>query len=128
MSNETGCGAGDSNNCTSSGPKSSEHIESPIVENFNETLEVSALFANAERVRMFMNYANVEGPVSQFAGVEIEKARQMLEAAKLRVMHSSIESIVDLAIKVLVAGEDGFQSKEINSLLTKGAQRIVATA
>lgn len=128
MSIGAGDDAGGLSICSSSGLEVNEYVKPSIVVDFKAALEASALYADAERIRMLMNYANVEHPVDQVAGVEIERIRRTLEAAKLRVMHSSIESVVDLAIKVLVAAEDGFRSKEINSLLEKDAQQIVAAA
>lgn len=128
MSNADGGDAGDLSKCSCSSLETDEYVGSSIIVDFKATLEASALNADADRIRMFMNYANVERPVSQVAGVEIERIGHILEAAKLKVMHSSIESVVDLAIKVLVAAEDGFQSTEINSLLKEDAERLVAAA
>lgn len=128
MSTEAGGDAGSSNICSSSSQTSNSDTTSNLLNEYQATLEASALRVEAERIQMIMNYGGIEERLEAVSNIDLDQVHDELENAKLRVMRSSVETVVDLAVKVLVAAEDGFGSKYINSMLEQDAQRIVAAA
>ncbi len=128
MGTEAGGDAGSSNICSRSNQNPNSDTTSNLLNEYQARLEASALRAEAERVQMIMNYGGMEQRIEAICKINLDQVRDELESAKLRVMRSSVETVVDLAVKVLVAAEDGFGSKDINSILEKDAQKIVAAA
>ena len=126
MSAAASGGAGNGN--TFSGVNSNERANrsSDIIERYEVILKARAQQSEAERVQMIMSYGGMENRLGAVSSVDLDQIQRDLERAKLRVMHSSIESVVDLAVKVLVAAEDGFGSKRFNKILAQDAHRIVA--
>ena len=127
MNIEAGGGAGGSNNRSCSSEKSSAETNETL-DLYQDALEARALYAEAERVRMLIKYADMEQQIDHLSGIEIEEARLSLHEAKLRVMRSAISSTTDLAVKVLVAAEDGFRSADINDMLARDAMGVLEVA
>lgn len=128
MSTEAGGDAGSSNICSRSSQTSNSDTTLNLLNEYQATLETSALRVEAERIQMILNYGGIEERMEAVSNIDLDQVHDELENAKLRVMLSSVETVVDLAVKVLVAAEDGFGSKYINSMLEQDAQRIVAGA
>lgn len=128
MSAAASGGAGSGNAFSGANSNERANGSSDIVERYEVILKARALLSEAERVQMIMSYGGMENRLGAVSSIDLDQIQRDLEHAKLRVMHSSIESVVDLAVKVLVAAEDGFGSKRINKILAQDAHRIVAAA
>lgn len=121
--------SGDYSNIPRPVQKASDEGKGAGVTNFQEryraTLEAGAVYQEAQRIEMLMNYADVKRSSVQSRRNDLQRAEAALAEAKLKVMQASVRSLADLAIKVLVAAEDGFQSRELNRMLEQDARRII---
>ena len=128
MSTDAGGDAGGSNMRSRSDEETRAENAKSVLDRYQEALNARALHTEAERIQMLMSYADLKTQIDRISEVDVDRSKAALHVAKLRVMHASITSTLDLAVKVLVAAEDGFASKDVNALLEQDAQRIVAAA
>ena len=100
----------------------------------NTDAEILILYRRSEAARLqlasvsdqvkLLRFASLDAEADEHERREVPVARAAAEQADAAVMQSASDTVRALALKILIAGRDGFQSDSLNAVLLAEVQRL----